>query len=132
MYPVVPENQRICQREVTVNGVTIPKGAGIDIPVYCLHHSEEHWDEPEKFIPERMEDMSQVNPLVFQPFGAGPRNCIGMRFAMLEMKLVFTRLMQEFRFVATEKTPSYPIALEFTGLVLKSRDEIIFRLEPLN
>lgn len=132
MYPIVPENTRICQKEININGITIPKGATIDIPVYHLHRSEEHWENPDDFIPERMRDMSRINPLVYQPFGAGPRNCIGMRFAMLEMKIVFVRLLQEFRFVATEQTPSYPIDLEFSGLVLKACEEVFFKIEPLN
>lgn len=132
MYPIVVENTRVCEREVNINGITIPKGATIDIPVYHLHRSEEHWEDPDNFIPERMEDMSRINPLVYQPFGAGPRNCIGMRFAMLEMKICFVRLMQEFRFVATDQTPAYPIDLEFSGIALKAVEEVILKIEPLN
>lgn len=130
-YPIVPTNSRVCEREITINGITIPKGASVDIPMYALLRSPDHWDDPDSFIPERMEDMSQIDPLVFQPFGAGPRICIGMRFAMLEMKLTFVRLLQEFRLVPNEKTPSFPIELTFKSGTMSPEQEIIFKLEPI-
>lgn len=131
MYPIVPTNSRVCQREVTVNGVTIPRGVTVDIPVYALSKSPDHWDDPESFIPERMADMSQINPLVFQPFGAGPRNCIGMKFALLEIKLCFARLLQEFRLVPNEDTPSYPVGLSFSLKIMNADQEIIFKIEAI-
>jgi len=131
-YPVVPTNSRVCERDVTINGITIPKGAHVDIPVYALLRSPDHWDEPDSFIPERMMDMSQIDPLVFQPFGAGPRICIGMRFAMLEVKTTFVRLLQEFRLVPTEATPSHPIQLKFTSASISPEQEIVFKLEKLS
>jgi len=130
-YPIVPANSRVCEREINVNGITIPKGVHVDIPMYALLRSPDHWDDPDNFIPERMADMSQINPLVFQPFGAGPRVCIGMRFAQLEMKVTFVRLLQEFRLVPTDKTPSYPIGLKFDSAVISPDEPIVFKIEPL-
>lgn len=56
------------------------------------------------FLP-RMENMSQINQIIFQPFGAGPRNCIGKRFAILEIKVAMTRILQNFSIEPTEDTP---------------------------
>jgi len=131
-YPIVPANSRVSEREVTINGVTIPKGAFVDIPVYALLRSPDHWDDPDKFIPERMEDLGQIDPLIFQPFGAGPRICIGMRFAQLEIKLTFVRLLQEFRLLPSEETPSFPVALKFSNSgTMEPCEKIIFKLEAL-
>lgn len=53
----------------------------------------------------RMEDMSQIDPMVFQPFGAGPRNCIGMRFALIEVKMAIAKIVHKFTFKPAESTP---------------------------
>ena len=53
----------------------------------------------------RMADMSKIDPMIFQPFGAGPRNCIGMRLALLEMKFAFCKLLQKFKLELCEDTP---------------------------
>ena len=46
-------NSRYTDVEITVKGITIPAGTHVDIPVQALHHDEEYWDDPWKFIPER-------------------------------------------------------------------------------
>lgn len=52
-----------------------------------------------------MSDMSKIDPMVYQPFGGGPRNCIGMRFALLEMKLAMAKILQHFSFAPASDTP---------------------------
>ena len=82
-----------------VNGYQFPKDLSVLIPVYSLHHDPKYWDEPEEFRPERFlpGNKESINPFTYLPFGEGPRNCIGKRFALLEVKLVLVRLLQEFR-----------------------------------
>ena len=52
-----------------------------------------------------MEDMTKIDPIMFQPFGAGPRNCIGLRFAITEMKVAMFQLLKEFDFDVCHDTP---------------------------
>jgi len=52
-----------------------------------------------------MEDMSKIDPMIFQPFGVGPRNCIGMRFALVEVKMAICKILLNFRLDTTEDTP---------------------------
>ena len=46
-------NSRYAEAEVTVKGIRIPAGVHVDVPVYGLHHDEDYWEDPWKFIPER-------------------------------------------------------------------------------
>ncbi|XP_062611389.1 cytochrome P450 3A24-like, partial [Saccostrea cucullata] len=53
MYPVAARTDRTCVQDTEVNGLKIPKGMQIAIPIWILHHSEKLWEDPEKFDPER-------------------------------------------------------------------------------
>ncbi|XP_056421985.1 cytochrome P450 3A9-like isoform X2 [Hyla sarda] len=98
MYPPAGRLERVSKQTVEINGVTIPKGTVCMIPTYVLHHDPEFWTEPEEFHPERFskENKETHTPYTFLPFGDGPRNCIGMRFAMLSMKVAITAILQHF------------------------------------
>lgn len=48
----------------------------------------------DRFSPEEKRNR---HPMAFQPFGAGPRNCVGMRFAQMEMKMAIAKLLKNYR-----------------------------------
>ena len=58
----------------------------LNVSQYVLHHHPDHWDNPDKFNPERFIEQSPV-PYTFIPFSVGPRRCLGKNFALLEMKI---------------------------------------------
>jgi len=64
--------------------------------IYSIHFDRELWgpEDPYVFYPERHE--TKRHPMAYLPFGAGPRLCIGMRFAMIEMKILLVRLLREY------------------------------------
>lgn len=53
LFPVVERTIRFCKKDVEINGVFIPKGTVVAIPIYSLHQNPKYWPEPEKFYPER-------------------------------------------------------------------------------
>ncbi|XP_074915069.1 cytochrome P450 3A29-like isoform X1 [Buteo buteo] len=107
LFPPGGRIERVCKKTVELNGVTIPKGMVVIVPAYVLHRDPGYWPEPEEFRPERFskESRESIDPYTFLPFGAGPRNCIGMRFALLIVKVAMVVLLQKFSFRTCEDTP---------------------------
>ncbi|KAM8891790.1 thromboxane-A synthase isoform 2-T3 [Spinachia spinachia] len=106
LYPPGFRFARDIDQDCVLNGQFLPKGATLEIPAGFLHYDPEHWTEPERFIPERFtpEAKASRHPFVYLPFGAGPRNCVGMRLAQLEIKMALVRLFHRFSIVACCET----------------------------
>ena len=123
----------IIARSVTkpceVSGIKLKENMAVFIPVYTLHHDETYWKDPEAFKPERFmpENKDEINQLAYMPFGQGPRNCIGMRFALLEIKLVLARMLKKFRI---ERAPelNVPISVKQKNLMVPG-DPLYIRLK---
>jgi cytochrome P450 len=99
-YPPVTRVDRIATEDVTLNsGIRIPKGGIVRFPIYSIHHQEEYFSDnmefkPERFLPESLESVKDV----FIPFFTGPRNCLGMRLASLETRLVIGHFVLRYKF----------------------------------
>ncbi|XP_068941481.1 cytochrome P450 3A4-like [Petaurus breviceps papuanus] len=106
LFPIAGRIERVAKKTVEINGVKIPKGTVVMASPFVLHRDPDYWPEPEEFRPERFskENKESMNPYTYLPFGAGPRNCIGMRFALMSMKVATSRLLQEFSFRTCKET----------------------------
>ncbi|XP_017053638.1 probable cytochrome P450 9h1 [Drosophila ficusphila] len=80
------------------------KGDILQIPIFSLHHDPENFEDPESFNPERFAEDRGVEPRVFLPFGVGPRNCIGNRMALMELKSIVYQLILNFKLLPAERT----------------------------
>ncbi|KAF5287161.1 hypothetical protein FQA39_LY16039 [Lamprigera yunnana] len=76
------------------------------IPVKGIHTDPKYYPNPEKFDPERFnkENRQNIQDFTYIPFGMGPRNCIALRFAILECKIVIAEVINKFKIFATPKT----------------------------
>ncbi|XP_037334688.2 cytochrome P450 3A40-like [Pungitius pungitius] len=130
LYPSGNRLDRVSKSSVEIEGVTIPKGTVVMIPVYTLHREPTLWPEPDAFKPERFgkENKDSIDPYSYLPFGAGPRNCIGMRFALLMMKLSVVEILQSFSFVTCKET-QIPLELSTDGFT-SPKGPINLKLEP--
>lgn len=61
LYPVGNRLERVCKKDVQVNGVLIPKGTTVMVPTYALHLDPENWPEPKEFRPERYKGLGKGN-----------------------------------------------------------------------
>ena len=107
MFPIAPlVITRQSNEEFQVNGYgVLPVGTIITVDMYSLHYSTDLWGplNPYEFHPERF--ATKRHPLAWIPFGAGPRSCVGMRFALIEMKMLLTRLLKTYKVMqCVEKT----------------------------
>lgn len=91
----------------TIEGMTIPKGAIVFMPIFALHRHPDLWEHPMLFEPENFnpEAVKNRNKYAYLPFGAGPRICIGQQFAILEMQLILASLLKKFTFEADKHHP---------------------------
>ncbi|XP_042684165.1 cytochrome P450 3A9-like [Centrocercus urophasianus] len=130
LYPLGGRIERNCKKDVEINGVTIPKDTIVIIPPHTLHRNSEYWPNPEEFRPERFskENKDNIDPYTYLPFGAGPRNCIGMRFALLTLKVAITAILQHFTFQVCKET-QIPLKLLSTGLTTPEKP-IVLKLVP--
>lgn len=90
-----------------LGGVPLEKNMMVYVSVYAMHHNPEYFPDPEAFKPERFlpENKHLILPYTFNPFGQGPRNCVGMRFALQEIKVCLAKVVQQYQFITTPKTP---------------------------
>ena len=80
-----------------INGVKIYKGTYVQANIYGVQHDTTIWKDPETFNPDRWsESIADSKAFAFIPFSAGPRNCIGQKFAMQEMIVTLATFFHKF------------------------------------
>ncbi|KAJ8721677.1 hypothetical protein PYW07_002452 [Mythimna separata] len=129
LYPSVPFISRNITKEVVIAGYTIPKNTFVNIHVFDIHRDPEVYPEPEKFRPERFLPQNTVgrNPYSYIPFSAGPRNCIGQKYAMMMMKILMSGTMRNYRLEPITR----PEDLVFIpDLVLRTNHPIYVQFRP--
>ncbi|KAG8269812.1 heme binding [Homalodisca vitripennis] len=98
MYPILPILMRECVRPYRLpdSDLIVKKGTIILIPVSGLHKDPQHYPDPSTFNPERFKGNNFKPSSTFLPFGDGPRICIAMRFAVMEVKACVARIMSQY------------------------------------
>ena len=94
--PVITMVSRLGNEDITVGGYTIQRGVRVQAAVMEIHMDERFWPEPERFSPERFIDTNASSQPHYLPFGAGPKMCMGKRFALLEMKITLAHLLKNY------------------------------------
>jgi len=124
LRPIVPFiPARVASKDVVLEGRTFKKGTALSPYTLAIHWNENNFKDAKQFIPERFLDEKRDDrhhPYVFIPFGAGPRNCIGQKFALQEAIIVLSMTLQKFRVSSEIKDMKRISPLFFpNGLFLK-------------
>jgi cytochrome P450 len=111
-----------------IDGYFIPKDSLVVLCCYLLHRHKGSWKDPEKFDPERFaESAPEIVKDSYLPFGLGPRGCIGYGFAMMEMAIVLSTVLQKFKL---QLAPGFKVEPEMT-LTLRPKGGVMMTAEEV-
>nr|AID61409.1 cytochrome P450 [Calliphora stygia] len=122
MFPSVPIIARECLQDIQIGNQTIPANTNIALLFYAAGRDPDYFYQANDFNPERFYSASShdnINPFAYVPFSAGPRNCIGQKFAMLEMKSTISRVLRYF-----ELLPLGAEVIPVLNLILRSANGV--------
>ncbi|XP_023216470.1 cytochrome P450 3A8-like isoform X1 [Centruroides sculpturatus] len=130
MYPALvrPEREAADDYKIDKLNINIKKGMLISVAVCGMHYDPEWYPEPEKFNPERFVNTetasAYTSSCIYLPFGTGPRSCVGMRFALMIMKLCIAKILKNFQFRLAPEC-EYPPQLDSKDALLKIKNVIL-------
>ncbi|CAB54208.1 Putative cytochrome P450 cyp-13B1 [Caenorhabditis elegans] len=129
LYPVAWfACSRECVKPTTLGDIYIDKGVKIEADVMSLHRSKEIWGEnADDFVPERWLEPSSRHTMSWIPFGAGPRQCVGMRLGLSEAKTALAHLLRRYDLVAGVETEK---ELNILGCTTTSPEAVTLYLKP--
>lgn len=129
LYSPVPMIARELTHDVNLpSGYTLPRGASVTLFLYKMHHDPEIFPNPEEFNPDNFlpERVQNRPPYAYCPFSAGPRNCIGQKFALFEMKAILSCLLRHYRLLSCQPKPGILLSSE---LVLRPANGVHIQIE---
>ncbi|CAA0839608.1 Cytokinin hydroxylase [Striga hermonthica] len=128
LYPPASLLPRMAFEDIKLGDLHIPKGLSIWIPVLAIHHNEEIWGKDvNEFNPSRFASKSSGPGRSFIPFAAGPRNCVGQSFALMEAKIILAMMISKFSFTISENYRHAPVVV----LTMKPKYGVQIKLKPL-
>lgn len=112
LYPPAPVVLRAVTSDRTLGGLALRAGTSVIVPIYAIHRHKRLWQDPDRFDPDRFrpEVEARLSRYQFMPFGAGPRICVGMSFAMIEATVVLATLLRRFRLAPVPGCDPEPIS----------------------
>lgn len=112
VYTISPTTTRVVTKDFQLGDLFIPKGLVVEIAYLSMHRDSALWGkDAAEFKPERFENgVSQActHPNAFMPFGTGPRQCIGQRIALLEVKIVLSMILRRFQLLPSPHYKHHP------------------------
>lgn len=103
LLPPAPFIARQTSADIILEKGIIPKNSTVFINIMKMHRNPQIWGEnalefdPDRFLPE---NVAQRPPFSYIPFSGGPRNCIGMKYAMISAKITLAHLLRRFKFIS--------------------------------
>ncbi|KAH8236984.1 hypothetical protein KR038_001975 [Drosophila bunnanda] len=133
LYTLVPHLERKALKDYVVPGnskFVIEKGTQILIPACAFHRDETLYPDPMRFDPDRFtpEKVAARDSVEWLPFGDGPRNCVGMRFGQMQVRIGLAQIISRFRLSICDQT-EIPLKFNPMSFVLGTSGGINLQLE---
>jgi len=126
--PTIFIGGRLITEETEIEGWHLPKGIRVLGSIWRLHHNKEIWGEDvDEFRPERFDNLTHLQKRSFIPFGGGARVCMGMNFAMLEKKIILSKMLMRYEILLEEDT-TYKV----TPVSMEPDPNFKYILRPIN
>ncbi|KAJ2950505.1 hypothetical protein O0L34_g8749 [Tuta absoluta] len=133
MFPPVPAIARKLNRDVKIstNGYVLPAGATIVIGTFKIHRNPKYYKNPDVFDPDNFlpENTSNRHYYSFIPFSAGPRSCVGRKYALLKLKVLLATILRNYKMVSDIPQEEFQLQAD---IILKRSDGFRVRIEPRN
>ncbi|XP_035918598.1 cytochrome P450 4C1-like [Anopheles stephensi] len=126
--PVTFISRTVTEKIVLPDGRTIPQGCIANLHIFDLHRDPAQFPDPERFDPDRFlpDRVAARNPFAYVPFSAGQRNCIGQKYALLEVKTVVAYLVLRYRILPVTRREEIRFIAD---LVLRASSPLKVRFE---
>ena len=125
LYPPAPIMGRAAEQDITIGDKVVPRGAQLLLNIRALQRDARYWPDPHRFKPDRFLSSSSVSHAFF-PFAAGPRNCVGQKYAKIVSKAIIMRILQEYRIRSITQLDEI---LTFSGPLLHTETPIKLQLD---
>jgi enediyne biosynthesis protein E7 len=128
LYPPIWIMERRVLEDDAIAGYHIPAGSSLELSPYVTHRHPDFWDSPETFDPDRFTQKACAarHPYAYLPFGGGQRLCIGSHLAMLEARVIVSRVLQRFRL---DLAPGCVVEPQ-PGITLRLRNGLMMTVHP--
>ncbi|XP_014208573.1 cytochrome P450 4g15-like [Copidosoma floridanum] len=133
LFPPVPAIARQLNQDVKlVSGdYLLPEGCTVVIPQYKIHRNKDHYQNPEVFDPDNFlpENTQDRHYYAYLPFSAGPRSCVGRKYAMLKLKVLLSTILRHYKITSDLTEQDFKLQVD---IILKRSDGFMIKIEPRN
>ncbi|XP_070378916.1 cytochrome P450 3A19-like [Dermacentor albipictus] len=131
--PIITFTSRCADGDYRYGKYVIKEGTSVLVPTYQLHHDPQYWNEPEKFDPERFspENKRFINPTAYQPFGLGPRICLGQRLALAELVSAAAQTLRHYR-ITLARSQKCDLEIYTYSVMAAPKETVFIRLHKLH
>ena len=128
LYPPIWIMERRVLEDDVLGGYHILAGSSLELSPYVTHRHPAFWENPEEFDPDRFTTQRAASrpQYAYLPFGGGQRLCIGNHLAMLEARVIVSRVLQRFQL---DLVPGFPVEPK-PGITLRLRHGLLMSIHP--
>ncbi|KAJ3657056.1 hypothetical protein Zmor_016090 [Zophobas morio] len=128
LIPLVPFLMRSNEADITSDPFVFPAGCNFLIPVVTLHRDPEVWPDPEKFDPDRFlpDEVAKRHRCSYLPFSFGSRNCIGLKYGMMSMKVMIAMIVKKFKIRAVGMKSWKDMECDFLIMLKPKNSHLMF------